>query len=41
MKKQYVTLELDLILFNEDMVRTSSEIEVDCEDFYDDGWKED
>ena len=40
MKKQYATLELNLILFNGDMVRTSSEIEVDCENFYNDGWKE-
>ena len=40
MKKQYATLELKLIFLKEDMVRTSSEIEVDCENFYNDGWKE-
>lgn len=40
MKKQYVTLELNFILYNEDIVRTSDVI-VDGKAFYgDDGWSE-
>lgn len=40
MKKQYEILELGFICYEEDMVRTSLEIEVDCDSLYNDGWSE-
>ena len=40
MKKQYVTLKLNFVLYKEDVVRTS-EVVVDGEMYGDDIWSED